>query len=1022
MFSADNEVPMKEGYDMSSSLGMGSLDYLDSTLPGDHDRVASYRPEEPLRWSLDGQWRFHFSPTTSGTPEDAAETNIDDSGWENIDVPSHFVLTDDGRWGRPIYTNVKYPIPLDPPHVPDANATGDYRLAFWLPGSDDSTEGPRPGENWADWRDFESVLLRFDGLESIGLVHLNGVRLGVVRGSRLRTELDVTKVLNPGRNVLHVRVHQWSAMTYVEDQDQWWLPGIYRSVSLVGRPRGGIDDLWLDAGYDHTTGHGSIAPEILAAPDAWPVTLRVPELGFERTFASQSDLETLDLGEVTPWDSDNPRLYRASVEASGETVDLPIGFRTVQIVGREFLVNGCRLRMRGVNRHEFDSTRGRIVSEERARADLIMMKRHGMNTVRTAHYPPHPEILDLCDEIGLFVMVENDLETHGFELNEWYGNPTDDPAWADHLLDRMRRTVERDKNHPSVIMWSLGNESGTGGNLAAMSAWTRRRDPGRPVHYEGDHAGRYTDVLSRMYTPLEGLEDLRDGVGEALTTTPGTASRQTDRPILLCEYMHAMGNGPGGVGDYERVFESDPVFLGGIVWEWRDHGLRTTIDGRPDHAYGGDFSENFHDGKFVIDGLTDPEGRPSPAMAEVAAHFTPIRLEMDAETVLVRNLRHSADTSDLVFTVVVDSPAGEIGRERLGVPTLAAGDEAEVVLPSLAPSDTERWLSVVATLAADASWAPAGHVVARAQAIIEPTPGPRPVTLTTPLDGWRVGPVVLDPATGRPTSWAGQPVSGADATLWRAPTSNDSLATSGSYELADVSETRGMGLMGPSSLDRWREAGLDRMMPRLVSADHEGDKITIRRRLAPAQGTWGLNVTEQWREVDGQAQLGIDIVPYGVFDCTWPRAGWHLMLPAGYTDAHWVGSGPGESYADSDSGVWLGAFASAIDDLTFGYVVPQESGHRPGLRELTITGDGLPTLRVRASGPGHPGFTLSRHDAYELGSAEHRSELPGSRGVHLYLDAAQHGLGSRSCGPDVRPEHQLWAKAVRIDVTLEALE
>lgn len=998
---------------------LGSLDYLNSTAPGDHDRVASHRPLEPLAWALDGQWRFHFSPTVSGAPSDAADILLDDSSWETIAVPSHFVLTEDGRWGKPIYTNVKFPIPLDPPYTPDENLTGDYRLAFWLPGEDAPDAGPRPGEAWEGWRDFERVLLRFDGLESIGLVHLNGVQIGVVRGSRLRTELDVTSVLRPGRNLLHVRVHQWSAMTYVEDQDQWWLPGIFRSVSLVGRPHGGIDDFWLDAGYDHTTGRGHIVPEIRASEDAWPITVRIEELGLEHTFASSANLATIDVGEVTPWDTDLPRLYAVELAASGETVEFRTGFRTVKIVGRDMLVNGRRLRMRGVNRHEFDADRGRIVSEERARANLIMMKQHGMNTVRTAHYPTEPRFLDYCDEIGLFVVVENDMETHGFEIAGWHGNPSDDPDWADHLLDRMRRTVERDKNHPSVIMWSLANESGTGANLAAMSAWTRRRDPGRPVHYEGDHAGAYTDVLSRMYAPYEELEDLSAGLGTNMTGTPGQASRQVDRPIMQCEYVHAMGNGPGGIGGYEDIFDNLPGMLGGLIWEWRDHGLRININGRPDHAYGGDFGENFHDGQFVIDGLTAPDGDPSPAMAEVAAQFTPIRLEMDADTVVVRNLRHSADTSDLTFTVVVDGPDGEIGSETLDVPVIAAGDEAEVVLPSLAPAEQERWLNVVATLTEATTWAPAGFVVARAQTVVPPrvmpcASAPHP----KPLDGWRVGPVTVDPATGYPASWAGQPVAESGVTLWRAPTSNDDLDTSGSYETADVVETRGMGLMGPSSASRWRDAGLDRMIARTISVEHLGDRIAIRRRLAAAQATAGVEVYEEWREVDSQAEVSIDVVPFGVFDCTWPRVGWHLLLPGGYTDAQWVGTGPGESYPDSNAGVHLGSFTSAIDDLCFGYVIPQESGHRPGLRRLAISGPELPTLSVTASGPQYPGFTLSRHDAHELTAAGHRAELPDSRGVHLYLDAAQHGLGSRSCGPDVRPEHQLWAKAVRIDVRL----
>ncbi|WP_282004962.1 glycoside hydrolase family 2 TIM barrel-domain containing protein [Propioniciclava sinopodophylli] len=866
------------------------------------------------------------------------------------------------------------------------------------------------------------ALLRFDGVESIGLVHLNGVRLGAVRGSRLRTEFDVAEALRPGPNVLHVRVHQWSAMTYVEDQDQWWLPGIFRSVSLVGRPRGGIDDFWLDAGFDHTTDRGTLTPEVVAGEDAWPITVRIDELGFEKTLHSPDCPEPLDVGVVTPWDCDTPRLYTATLEAAGETFDVRVGFRTVRVAGRELLVNGRPVRMRGVNRHEFDPDRGRIVPAERARADVCLMKQYGMNTVRTAHYPPHPEFLDLCDELGLFVVLENDIETHGFEMTGWAGNPADDPDWADHFVDRMRPTVERDKNHPSIILWSLGNESGTGANLAAMAVWARRRDPGRPVHYEGDHAGAYTDLTSRMYTPLEGLEDLSAGAGTALTGIPGQARRQDRRPIMLCEFAHAMGNGPGGVAGYERVFEQAPGVIGGLVWEWRDHGLRMTMAGRPDFGYGGDFGEDFHDGTFVMDGLTDPDGRPSPALAEVAAHFTPIRLEIDAEKIRVRNRRHSADTSDLVFTMVVDGPAGEISRERLDVPTVAAGDETETALPSLTPSPGERFVRVVASLTSTTAWAPEGHVVASAQVVLRPAPSSKPAVRRSRLDGWRVGPVVLDPATGHPRAWGEVPVAEAGVTLWRAPTSNDGLADFGSYELGDVEATRGLGSPGPSSAARWRAAGWDRMLDRLIGARHHGDHITVRRRLAPAQGTWGVEVAEEWAEVGGRAALGLDIVPFGTVDATWPRVGWHLLIPAAYSRARLVGTGPGESYADSNSGVWLGTFASAVDDLNFGYIVPQESGHRPGMRWLTISGDGLPTLRVQASGPDHPGFTLSRHDAHELDAAGHRSELPDSRGVHLYLDSAQHGLGSRSCGPDVRPEAQLWPRAVRMDFTLGVRE
>lgn len=960
-------------------------DYLISTAPGEHDRVAAYRPNEALTWSLDGTWQFRFAPTAHPDALAAAP-------WESIEVPSHFVLAGGGRWGRPSYTNIVYPIPLDPPHVPDANPTGEYRLVFDAP--------------WD--RQPHRVLLRFDGIESIGLVRLNGTHVGVVRGSRLRSEYDITGLLRPTGNELSVVVHQWSAMTYVEDQDQWWLPGIFRSVTLVGRPLGGIDDLWLDAGFDQSTGHGTIRPEIIADPAAWPITLSIPELNFEIRAAGPDDLGALDVGEVTPWDCDEPRLYRVIVRSLGEIVELPIGFRSVRIVADQLLINGRPLRMRGVNRHEFDPDAGRVVPAERARADLIMMKQHGMNTVRTAHYPPTPEFLDLCDEIGLFVILENDLETHGFELADWQGNPTDDSAWRDHLLDRMRRTVERDKNHPSVIIWSLGNESGTGANLAAMADWTRQRDPSRPVHYEGDHAGDYTDLVSRMYTPIEGLADLSAELG----------SRGIKKPIILCEYAHAMGNSPGGMADYERCFAEVPGLIGGLVWEWRDHGLRTTINGQSDFAHGGDFGEALHDATFVIDGLTTPDARPSPALSEVATHFTPIRLQITGDELVITNLRHSADTSDLRYELILDEPSSSyISSTEITVEPISAGQSRSVPL-LLPPSDQEQWISAVATLRTANAWAPAGHVIARTQVV---RPGraaspalPRPSTLA----GWQVGPITLDAQNGRPISWAGQRVSAADVTLWRAPTSNDQLAGFGSYELGDADATRGLGVPGPSAAERWRAAGLDRLLATTTKVAHLGDRILVQRRYAPAQGRHGIDVTETWREHLGQAALRIEIEPYGRWDATWPRVGWHLMLPAGYAQATWAGRGPGEGYPDTQAGSWLGHFTADIDDLCFDYLVPQETGHRAQLYHLQLTGSDLPDLQLTTTGPARPGFTLSRWDAHQLGRAAHRSELPPSRGVHLYLDAAQHGIGTRSCGPDVRPEYQLWPRLAHIDVLL----
>jgi beta-galactosidase len=983
---------------------------LESPAPARGEPPRSWRAHDPFRYPLDGTWRFRFSDSPLDAPGDAADPDLDDSDWDEIEVPGHWVLDPAGRYNRPSYTNIVYPIPLDPPHVPDANPTGDHRVRFEVP---------------AAWAGVDRVLLRFDGVESYAVVHVNGRPAGTVTGSRLPLELDVTPLLRPGPNLLHVRVFQWSAQTYVEDQDQWWLPGLFRSVSLVGRPRAGLEDVWLRADFEPATGRGALDPEIVAVPDAYPVRLIVDELGIDVTWASAAEVGPLDVGAVTPWSADRPRLYDATVENRAEGVRLRVGFRRSEIRGRSWLINGRRLRLRGVNRHEFDPVRGRCFDEDAARAGLILMKRHHINALRTSHYPPHPRLLDLCDELGFWVVDECDLETHGFELHGWRGNPSDDPVWRANLLDRMARLVERDKNHASVIGWSLGNESGTGANLAAMAAFVHRRDPGRPVHYEGDHEGAYTDVVSRMYEPLLGMADLAAGVGPAGTGRPGQAARLTDRPAILCEYAHAMGNGPGGLADYEEAFETLPGWHGGFVWEWRDHGLATrTADGVPFHGYGGDFGEVLHDDSFVMDGLVTADGRPSPALAEVAAVFAPVVFAPAAGRIGVQNRYHCRDTGHLIFRWVVETGGESVTGGVLpnpGVPADASGELAWPAVPLDPAADT--WLTVTAELAGDEPWAPAGHVVGRGRLRLDaapPVPVPAPTAAPAVTDAAiAVGCVRLHPRTGALLAWGGVPVADAGVTLWRAPTENDSLATFGSYELADVAETRGRGVPGPPSAERWRRAGLDRLVTRTIGVRVDGDVVEVVQRLLPAQGAAGAEVTYRWHAVAGDAVCRISVAPVGVrVDTTWPRIGYHLLLPDGYADAEWFGLGPGEAYPDSLAAARVGRFAAPIDELTFPYAVPQETGHRPGLRDLRLSGPGLPTLTVVALGSALPGFTVARHDAHEWTAARHQHELPRSRGVHLTLDAAQHGLGSRSCGPDVLPAYQLWPRAAEIVVLL----
>lgn len=973
---------------------------LVSTSPGDGVPPRAWRTDEPWRIDLGGAWRFHHAASLADAPDGCDAVDFDDSGWDELPVPSHWVLTDDGRFGRPIYTNIQLPIPFDPPFVPDDNAIGDHRRTFELP---------------AEWADLDRVLLRFDGVESLGIVAVNGEHVGVLRGSRLPSELDVTDVVVPGTNTIHVRVAQWSAQTYVEDQDQWWLPGIFRDVALIGRPAGGIDDHWVRADFDHTTGTGTLSLEVTGA--AFPLRVHVPALAVDVTWPEPTDVAPIEVPDVTPWSPDRPQLYDLELSNDVETVHTRVGFRTVEIRGDQWLVNGIPIRIRGVNRHEYHPRLGRVFDEDAARDGLLEMKRHNINAVRTSHYPPHPRFLDLCDELGFWVMDECDLETHAFHLHGWDRNPTDDPVWHDALLDRMARMIARDRNHPSIICWSVGNEAGTGANSAAMTDLAHRVDPTRPVHYEPDYEADHSDVVSRMYPSLLEMRAISAGTSSAYSPRPMQAARMQGKPKILCEYVHAMGNGSGAVREYVELFEELHDWHGGFIWEWRDHGIATTTPhGTEYFAYGGDFGEHPNDGNFVMDGMVHADGTPSPMMAEVKQLYSPVVVEIGDDHLSVENRFHAVDTSHLLlrWRWEVDGEPRDAG-EFHGI-VVAAGERETFDLPALpagARSLPESFLTVEVVERDDRPWAPAGHVLCTAQRRLDDAPTrlvPAPTSAPVVADVVRVGPASLCPHSGRLLAIDDLPITDASVELWRAPTDNDSMSAFGSYEVGDYAATLGKGAPAPSSADRWRKQGLDRLMRRTVSARVEDDEFVVVERLMGAQARHGAEVTFRWRAVDGAAACRVLVTPIRPrTDTTWPRIGVHLVLPGGFDDAVWFGGGPHEAYPDSRAASVVARHESAIDELAFPYAMPQETGHREALRRLTISGE-EGTLHVEAFGPDLPGFSLLRHSAQELARARHQHELAPSHGLHLYLDAFQHGLGSRACGPDVLPEYQLWPR------------
>ena len=958
------------------------LSYIESRSPG-HDRLAPrafFRSDVPAV-DLDGQWRFRLAAGLGDLTSDFAETAFDDGAWDELAVPSFWQLN---GHGAPAYTNIDYPFPIDPPRVPDANPTGEYRREFTVP------EG----------FPLDRAVLRFEGVDSCFAVWVNGIRLGDGMGSRLPTEFDASRALQYGRNIVAVRVHQWSGGSYLEDQDMWWMSGIFRSVRLLAR---GLEDYFVHADFDHVTGTGTLRVET-----SQPATLSIPDLGL----LDADPAGPHSFPGIQPWSDEVPRLYEGELAVDGERVPLRIGFRRVTVEDGTLLVNGKPILIRGVNRHEWHPRTGRTLTRETMLEDVLLMKRHNINAVRTSHYPPHTDFLDLCDEYGLWVIDECDLETHGFEKVGWRGNPSAEPAWREACLDRAARMVERDKNHPSIIIWSLGNESGVGENLAAMSELIRGRDGSRLIHYEGDRAnGAYGDLYSMMYAGFDHVRAVGEG-REPQTTDPAADAHRRALPFVQCEYAHAMGNGPGGLREYQDLFEAHSRLVGGFVWEWIDHGIeQTDANGTTYYAYGGDFGEELHDGNFVADGLIFPDRTPSPGLIDYKKVIEPVRVVIDAaaRTIHVANLHHTRDTGYLSWDWILEADGTEVARTALAAEPLAAGETRVLAWPTeLADSASivekqrgEHWLTIRGLLSADESWAQAGHEIAWAQARIGETAAVAANTLdaTVPASGPHIriereagritlGTAVFDAHTGVLRSVGGIKVDGPRLVLWRAPIDNDERAFAKPVKQS------------------WLEAGLHRLHHKTLKVEAAETALTVHARLAAAALDFGMDVAYRWTvDVDDVLWLAVQVEPYGAWpEVSLPRIGVGMTLPAEYENVEWFGLGPGEAYRDTGNAVRVGKYQSTVAEMQTPYVRPQENGNRRDVRWARLTdGSGERGLSVVAAPVIN--LTVKPWSTQALDAAEHPNVLRPDGRLHLNLDLEHQGIGTAACG-DPLPENE----------------
>jgi beta-galactosidase len=976
--------------------------------------MTSPRDRAPWVLDLDGPWRFLLVGSPRDVPADFPSPALDDAPWPLVDVPGCWTLQ--GVGDHPAYTNVQMPFRLLPPAVPAANPTGCYRTTFAVP------------RDWSGRR----LVLAIGAAESVCAVWLNGVFVGISKDSRLAAEFDVTAAARDGENLLAVMVVRWSDASYVEDQDQWWHAGIHRHVEVYSTPHTYIADVHAITGLadDLTTGalevrttvgfadgphRGCTVDVALETDDGGRVLKRlsggVPSRVGPYVFRGHVSTVTTSVPRVRAWSAEQPHRYRVVTtlrDAGGEVLDVAthhVGFRRVEVRNREFLVNGQPVLLRGVNRHDFDPRTGRVIDVESMRADVVLMKQYGFNAIRTSHSPNDPAFYDLCDEYGMYVVDEANIESHAFNLSLCH-----DPRYRDAWLERGSRMVERDKNHPCIVMWSLGNESGYGEAHDALAAWIRRYDPTRPLHYEGAIMGDWsraqtaTDVLCPMYPPIADIAEWARR-GDA-----------PDMPLIMCEYSHAMGNSNGCLAEYWDAIETLPGLQGGFVWEWWDHGLLQELpDGTKRSAYGGDFGDVPNDANFCIDGLVWPDRAPKPALEEHKYLACPIDVALArGMRVRVTNRQWFTDPAWLraKWEVLVDGDV--VGHGRLPLPPLAPRQSALVDVPGLRrpvlEPGQEAHLTVRFTTARDLPWASKGFEVGWRQLELGAKPAstsrraprsPAP-TLERRADAFRVLDGTLDAevhrSSGRLTAlrYDGEEMllDGPRATLWRAPTDNDGIKALGGQELKPY----GM----------WRAWGLDDLVTETASATvrRHDDAVVVSTR-HDLHGSVAEAVVQHRQRMTfraGRIEFEEDVrVPAAFRDL--PRVGVLFDLVPGFEALTWYGRGPHESYPDRRRGAAIGRYESTVTEQYVPYVVPQEHGGHTDTRWFALRNAAGVIVRVDAPAPFH--FSASHFSAEDLTAATHDVELVARPETIVHVDGAHRGLGTLSCGPDTLPQYRL---------------
>ena len=892
--------------------------------------------QSPWYMSLNGKWKFNFAENPASRPADFYKQDYDVSGWKDIEVPSNWEMK---GYGVPIYTNATYPFPKNPPYIAnDDNPVGSYRRNFTLP---------------ADWSG-RQVFLHFDGSTAGMYVWVNGQKVGYVQSTKNPAEFNITKYLKSGENQVSCEVYRWTDGSYLEDQDFWRLSGIDRDVYLYSTADVRIRDFFAVPDLDKSYTKGSLdvavdvqnfsksgkdvkANLILIAPNGKEVAKASKAVAVP-TDGNTSVKFDINAGKVATWDSENPNLYTLVLTLTGqdgkviEATSSRVGFRKVEIKDAQLMVNGKPIEVHGVNLHEHHQTNGHVVDRQTMIDDIRMMKQHNVNAVRMSHYPESPLWYDLCDQYGLYIVDEANIEIHGMgaEFQGWFDkekHPAYLPEWKGAILDRQYTMVERDKNHPSVIVWSMGNECGNGQNFYASYDWIKGRDTSRPVQFEQAGEGADTDIVCPMYPWIGDMKKYAE---------------RTDvtRPYIMCEYAHSMGNSTGNFQEYFDIIRSSKQMQGGFIWDWVEQGLLTKDeDGKEYWAYGGDFgADKYHnDENFCCNGVVQPDRTPHPALNEVKKVYQDIRFaakDLAKGQIVVENHFLSTNLSAYDFKWVLLENGKEVKSGTLAL-NVAPGKEKVVTIPGLAIADNDKeyYLDIYAYTKKATDVVPAGHEVAREQFCInagnyfsqKKAEGNKP-EVSEKDGGWDVACVNgvtmwFDKRNGQLRNYSLNGTTlfreGPQPQFWRAPTDND------------------WGNGQQVKANAWRYAAENRKCVK-TELSQQGNTVvvtsTYRMEDVPSDYvvTYVVNpsgdvkVTASWKSDNGKAPELL-------------RFGMTMRLDGKYDDFKWYGRGPWENYSDRNTASFMGEWQGKVADQYYPYIRPQESGNKTDVRWASLT-------------------------------------------------------------------------------------